>query len=473
MRYIVRLQSIELNNFKNVEHGVISLPGGQSVAEALSKTDLPLLKSNILGIYGQNGSGKTAVIDSLHFLQQLLRGTKVDKDIYNYIQKGKDILSCSFSFFLLPADQTKEKININYSFAIQYKDEVVSIKSESLKYTILSLDGKSSTRKFIDYNLDDKDYYEKFMTDENIRFIKRENKNDYEKLKAFLLVNKSPISFIFNDTNFECLTNNFKNTPIYSALNRIKGYSFTSLFVIRNNESSDIMSGNSLRLIYLNKNEKSQTYGNYIIKSRGAIIPVKEVDYYNLTKIIDCQNIVLQKLIPGLTIKLEDKGTDVDENNENLRLIALYSDRNGIKVPLGYESDGIKKIIYILRIIIDMYNDSSVLLAIDEFDSGIFEYLLGELIKTLEFSGKGQLLFTSHNLRPLELLNPKSLYYTTINPKNRYTQINGIRESNNGRKVYYTAIQLGSENDEDDDLYEMIDTDLIADALEDAGNYRG
>ena len=39
---------------------------------------------------------------------------------------------------------------------------------------------------------------------------------------------------------------------------------------------------------------------------------------------------------------------------------------------------------------------------IDEFDSGIYEYLLGELLEIMNESAKGQFVFTSHNLRPLE-----------------------------------------------------------------------
>ena len=41
--------------------------------------------AEILGIYGQNGSGKTAVVDSLYFLQQIMIGQEMDQDICSYI----------------------------------------------------------------------------------------------------------------------------------------------------------------------------------------------------------------------------------------------------------------------------------------------------------------------------------------------------------------------------------------------------
>ncbi len=66
-----------------------------------------------------------------------------------------------------------------------------------------------------------------------------------------------------------------------------------------------------------------------------------------------------------------------------------------------YSIIGIKKIVSILQLLIVVYNNPSITVAIDELDSGIFESLLGELLNIISEKGKGQLIFTSHNLRPL------------------------------------------------------------------------
>ena len=81
-----------------------------------------------------------------------------------------------------------------------------------------------------------------------------------------------------------------------------------------------------------------------------------------------------------------------------------------------------------------------------------------------EETGKGQ-CFTSHNLRPLELLNYKSLFFTTTNENNRYIQLNSIKTNNNVRDVYYNAVQLGGQKEE---LYEMVDSYKIRSALHNA-----
>ena len=66
-----------------------------------------------------------------------------------------------------------------------------------------------------------------------------------------------------------------------------------------------------------------------------------------------------------------------------------------------------------IKDLIMVYNNPSITVAIDELDSGIFEYLLGELLNIISEKGKGQLIFTSHNLRPLETIDKGFIAFTT------------------------------------------------------------
>ena len=59
---IIKLKSVELKNFKNVKYGKIEFK-----EEKHSRSSGNMFKiANILGIYGQNGSGKTSVINGLY-----------------------------------------------------------------------------------------------------------------------------------------------------------------------------------------------------------------------------------------------------------------------------------------------------------------------------------------------------------------------------------------------------------------------
>ena len=124
----------------------------------------------------------------------------------------------------------------------------------------------------------------------------------------------------------------------------------------------------------------------------------------------------------------------------------------------------------ILQLLIMVYNDAFVTVAIDELDSGIFEYLLGELLRIISEKGKGQLIFTSHNLRPLETIDKGFVAFTTTNPENRYIRMTNVKENNNLRDFYYRDIVLGEQSEL---LYNATNNFEIALAFREAGEAFG
>lgn len=151
-----------------------------------------------------------------------------------------------------------------------------------------------------------------------------------------------------------------------------------------------------------------------------------------------------------------------------MKRVELVSIRNNKAIPLKYESEGIKKILSILHVFIGAFNDSSMTVVIDEFDAGVFEYLLGELLELFAESGKGQLIFTSHNLRPLEVLNKDFIVFTTTNPKNRYVRLKNVKSNNNLRDFYYHTILLGGQ---DEYLYNETNQYELSYAIRKVGKY--
>ncbi len=142
------------------------------------------------------------------------------------------------------------------------------------------------------------------------------------------------------------------------------------------------------------------------------------------------------------------------------------SQKNSREIPLKYESEGIKKIISILQLFIVIYNQSSITVVIDELDTGIFEYLLGEILRVISEKGKGQLIFTSHNLRPLETLDRGFIAFTTTNPLKRYIRLSSVKENNNLRDFYFRDIVLGEQQEE---IYKPTNNAEIAMAFREAG----
>ena len=131
-------------------------------------------------------------------------------------------------------------------------------------------------------------------------------------------------------------------------------------------------------------------------------------------------NIVMQALIPEIQLEIYNAFDKLMENGKDGIQFEIITLRGGARIPLLYESAGIKKLISICSNLVACYNRESYCLVVDELDSGIYEYLLGECLEAMQEKAKGQLIFTSHNLRPLEILENEFLIYTTVNPENRY-----------------------------------------------------
>ena len=210
--------------------------------------------------------------------------------------------------------------------------------------------------------------------------------------------------------------------------------------------------GAALPVIYRKKNSLGQLK---LPLDQPAIIPV--IEFSIAREVIKTINVVLREVIPGMEIELAPLGKE-------------FTEKGGIGIQAQLvrtiSSPETKKIISILHLFICTYNSPGITLAIDELDSGIYEYLLGELLQIMQKSGQGQLIFTSHNLRPLEMLNSSSIVFTTTNPENRYVRASNIKPSNNLRLRYFRDITLGSDGEE---LYQETNSIEIAHAMRKIG----
>ena len=242
----------------------------------------------------------------------------------------------------------------------------------------------------------------------------------------------------------------------------------SELFVI-NTANSGLISLNAQPLVFKIQGKKTGTLGTIAVPiEEPSVIPE---EMFHVTKaVIENMNIVLEKIVPGLTIAVKDLGSQLMPNGSAGKRIELVSNKNSKEIPLKYESEGIKKIVSILQLLVVVYNQKSITVAIDELDSGVFEYLLGELLRIISEKGKGQLIFTSHNLRPLETIDRGFVAFTTTNPDNRYIRLANVKENNNLRDFYYRDIILG---EQDEAVYDLTNNAEIALAFREAGESIG
>ena len=81
MDYLVRLERLVIEGIKNVEYGELVF----DELSQIKRNECNDLHS-VLGIYGQNGSGKTTALETAQILKRVLSGEKLQEDIGQYIR---------------------------------------------------------------------------------------------------------------------------------------------------------------------------------------------------------------------------------------------------------------------------------------------------------------------------------------------------------------------------------------------------
>ena len=103
-----RLSRIEIYHFKNIKRAELDF------------------KNSILGLYGQNGSGKTALIDVLDLVKTILCGQKISSDFLNMIHVDAEYSRIVVQFAM---DEKERHSEIEYSFKLNRSciyDEILS-----------------------------------------------------------------------------------------------------------------------------------------------------------------------------------------------------------------------------------------------------------------------------------------------------------------------------------------------------------
>lgn len=462
-RLFVRIEKITLNNFKNVNHGTVSL------TNSLKKYD-----ASVLGLYGQNGSGKTALIEAIEVLKTLLCGESLPSGSENLINIDAEYAQLIFDFSIKD-NQKHYTYDLTYSFCLRKteaeasnnaddtdkpKSYRVAVFNESIKYSVQK--GNEINRRI---TLVDTDTDDISVPRTNLVELVGEDKELYKRLTiAKALSYESSSSFVFSNRFMEPVRQNCTDECHKFVLNSLIHYGHYGLFTVDTMDTG-LISLNEMPLLLRYENEREGVAGTIPLSlNHPSVIPVKM--YSLIKKVIDSINIVLCEIVPGLKIKLYDLGTEIGKDGEAAQRVQLVSLKKNKEIPLQYESEGIKKIISILQMLIVVYNESNITVAIDEIDAGIFEYLLGELMKIISEEGRGQLIFTSHNLRPLETINRGFTAFTTTNPNNRYIRLTNIKSNHNLRDYYFRDIQV---NEQSEETYEMTHNSEISYAFREAG----
>ncbi len=438
MKTVVRIKDIGIKNIKNVKYGKLN------TNSSFEKMDW----ADIVGFYGQNGSGKTAVVEAMSLLKSLLITKELPEKSEYLISLDANNIELYFKFLVI---NKFGEYTIEYSFMLESDEDRLKVINEKISYK-----ENIKRRKFKD-----------IITKEGDKIVIRNKSLDSigvkQQLKIMLADQLSTLNhtgFVFRDELKEVFKD-ILNEEEYEILKNLV-VDFNKDFHIIDNEQNGLILANIMMpfSVHLGNMRGKIPYG----LNEPMVLPAAM--YNAIKKVVDQINAVIYHIIPGLEIDANKINTEIMEDSEVGVRFEFLSKKNGVLLPLRCESEGTLKLISILSTLIAVFNNANACVVIDELDSGVFEYLLGEILEVIEKDGKGQLFFTSHNLRILEVLKNKDLWFTTNNENNRYLQLKGIKPLNNVRDIYIRAVQLGGQ---DEELYNETDQYSIKKAFRKAG----
>lgn len=373
---------------------------------------------HIKGIYGMNGTGKTGIITSVKFLKGLLLQSNylynplIQQQLSELTNKKSNSLQIKIEF-LFNSDKVKRmylyEVEVSRSeLGFYISHESLSIKNatnRSSDYkTIITVDKGSITS--LDCSID------KAFSDELSNSV-------------INLLDRSTIASIFN----EKITKYSVTEAMFNLELEEVDTTFLGLAVLN-------MFANSL-CVYLDDSDRHiDYYWNIELENSQNESETLEKLLENVKQIERCDRI--SYLSPGTIhvhknqinnfrkkvfqlekflkrFKNELVSIEIEEKpDHDFYVCSLNMRYKDYKINTEFESTGIKKLIKLYMYFRRMVNGDIVF--IDEFDSNIHDVYLCALLEYMMYYGEGQLIFTTHNVGPMNILQKgkKSIDFLSV-----------------------------------------------------------
>lgn len=416
--------------------------------------------NQFISIYGENGSGKTNIVELFKLLQQstMSRATdiamnKMPKEFWKIQEEMSDQLPTEIrQIFQLSLNlneyrmiDEEEATEIEYGFKINNKEGFYYIK-------------------FDDEIIEEKLYY------------------TAGKQRAYLFEIKKEDSKIIKNLNKNIFINEKYNEELIDGIDKYWGkYTFLSLLSFETMEKNKEYIDNNISKNIIEVINKIWLMTVHVDKGALRIMPdgfvrVRKLNNIQrgivkkdkLPEIMKYEN-VLNIFFTQAYADIKEVKYEINEKEDRIHYELYFNKMIGgqIKsIPSRLESDGTRRILNQFDTIIGSLLGETVIL--DEIDNGIHDVLMKNIIMSIKDEITGQLIITTHNTLLLEIL-PKENIYILSTDYNGNKTINSIKEygikiqrNNNARDLYFKGLFGGIPTTD------YIDFEEIKYALEDS-----
>ena len=394
--------------------------------------------NQFISIYGENGSGKTNIVELFKLLQKITMARRIDV-VMNKMPK---------EFWKI-----QEEMSDQLSMEIR---EIFQLSPQLNQYRML--DEKEATEIEYGFKINNKNgfYYIKF----NNEIIEEKLYYMAGKQRGYLFQIKKDDSKINKDLNNSIFLNEKYNEELTEGIDKYWGkYSFLSLlsfemaeknkYYIENNISKNIFEViNHIweMTVHVDKGTFRTIPDSFVKVRKLNNIQVGNVKKEKIHEIEKYENI-LNIFFTQAYADIKEVKYKIDEKEDRLYYELYFNKMIGGKIksiPSKYESDGTKRILNQFDTIIGSLLGETVIL--DEIDNGIHDVLMKNIIMSIKDEITGQLIITTHNTLLLEIL-PKEYIYILSTDYNGNKTINSIKEygikiqkNNNARDLYFKGV---------------------------------
>ena len=456
---MIRIVKIEIHGIKNIKSGILTFDERKTYDRKVFAIERP----GVIGIYGENGSGKSTALLSLALFQALAQRKELGpmKSSSFLINKDGNKGNVLIDLLLL---ENENVYKIQYGFELEEgEDEKLHLVRERLRASILPF-GKKRFYVFLP-NLEvslnpDLSVEDAFLSDAKVYSLSAlfdRKEGDIQDLQDLLsaLGRKAYLSAgsLFFSEGFADLLKSSENEfakRLLFLLSSLMTYCQTKAFFY-SDRYGEGLENKDITFCDKEKGIPMFPFAHLPLKIKTSSLPF----WQSLEKKI---NALLKTCFDDFQIEM----TFSKAGEENL-LVSVDSLGKDGRIPLLYESQGKKKIAALAYALIQVLNDPGMLLVIDKFDADIFEPFFKKILEVLSYDTKGQLLFTSDSLKALEAMNNHNVYVTTTNPENRFIQLEHVTRSNNLRDFYLRSIE--DDGRQKEKLSKKVDIDRLRKSL--------
>lgn len=367
----------------------------------------------IKAIYGTNGEGKSAIIHAIDvylktiLIKDYLTVESASGALFEIINKRTKKAFVSLRYYIAPFESNEKEFVYNiYEHTIKYaidESKKVFIEYEDLKSNgnFIPVNGNNKSLFSVNNgNLSlNENYFGNFV---NTITDKTKNLLNKASLLHYLLLENSIYEGV-NDDNRE----DYKEIFLKSL--------FASYFALNTRVFLDEKDSHSVKLDKIKRiiKENDIALDQPLASDDKDIIVDNEIDEI-YEKDLSGYKKEVNRICSFLKIfKPELKKIEVDDspiggNKLRCKKILIYKD--GTAISSEYESSGIKKLMKLYPVLAVLENGGIAF--IDEFDSNIHDVYLCKIIEYVINYTKGQLIFTTHNLGPMEVLDKSGIKHS-------------------------------------------------------------